>query len=78
MDPGSGHVERAAHAQPAPVEDVGVDHRGGHFAVAEQLLHGADVVAGLEQVRREAVAQGVAGHPLDEAGAGASDSDRPG
>jgi Protein of unknown function (DUF1173) len=46
-------IERAAHAPPTAVEHVGVDHRGGYVAVAEQLLHGPDVVARLQQVGRE-------------------------
>jgi hypothetical protein len=36
--------------------------------VAQQLLHGADVVAGLEQVGGEAVPERVAAHPLAVAG----------
>jgi len=35
--------------------------------VAEQLLHGADVVAALEQMRRKRVPQRVAAHRLDDA-----------
>ena len=54
-------VERAAHAHGTTVEDVGVNHGGADVAVAEELLDRADVVAGLEQVRGEAVAEGVAG-----------------
>jgi hypothetical protein len=46
------NVERAADAG-AAVQDMGVDHGGLYIAVAEQLLHRADVVAGGEQVRRE-------------------------
>jgi hypothetical protein len=34
---------------------MGVNHRGADIIMAEQFLHGADVVAGLEQVSREAV-----------------------
>ena len=60
-DNGSGGlVERAVDAEGAAVEDVGVDHGGGDVAVAEELLDGADVVAGFEQVSREAVPQAVA------------------
>ena len=36
--------------------DVGVDHRRVQIAVAEELLHGADVDAVFEQVRCERVA----------------------
>ena len=53
-------------AEGAAVEDVGVDHGGGDVAVAEELLDGADVVAGLEQVGGEGVAQGVAADSLGE------------
>ena len=35
---------------PEPIEDVGVDHRRLDVLVAEQLLDGADVVAGHKQV----------------------------
>jgi hypothetical protein len=37
----------------AAVEDVSVDHGRGDVAVAEQLLHGPDVMAVLEQMRCE-------------------------
>jgi len=43
----------------APVEDVGIDHRGADVLVAEQLLDGADVVALLQQVGGEGVPQPV-------------------
>jgi len=35
--------------------DMGGDHRPGDFAVAEQTACGAEVVARLEQIAREAV-----------------------
>jgi len=42
---------------PAPaVQDMGVDHRRLDTAVAQQLLHRSDVVAGDQQVSREGVA----------------------
>jgi len=50
-------IEWALHRESAPIQDMGIDHRGRHTAVAEQLLNGADVVAAFQQVRREAVAQ---------------------
>ena len=43
-------IQRAAHRAAAQVQHMGVDHRGGHIRVVEQGLHGADVVAALEQV----------------------------
>ena len=40
---------------------MGVDHGCRHVGVAEELLDGADVVAGFEQMGGKTVAQGVAG-----------------
>ena len=51
----SDPVQRAAYAPAAFVEHVCVDHRRPHVSVAKQFLDGADVVASLEQVRRERV-----------------------
>lgn len=61
-------VERAADAAPAVVEDLGVDHRGLHAAVSEQLLNGADVVATGQQLRGEGVAEGVKSSELADRG----------
>jgi hypothetical protein len=44
-----------------------VDHGRGYVAVAEELLHRANVVAALQEVCGEGVAEGVAGHPVVEA-----------
>jgi uncharacterized glyoxalase superfamily protein PhnB len=49
-------VERAFHAQPARIQHVRVDHRRADIRVAEQFLHRSDVLAGFQQMRREAVA----------------------
>ncbi len=49
---------------------MGVDHGRADVGVAEQLLHGADVGAGLEQVGGERMAQGVDGRRLGDAGSG--------
>lgn len=65
---GGGLVEGASDAEGATVEDVRVDHGRGDVAMTEQLLDGADVVAGLEQVGREAVAEAVAGGALRKVG----------
>jgi len=48
-------TERAPHADAWSVEDVGVDHRGGHVFVAEQFLYCANVISIFEQVRGERV-----------------------
>lgn len=41
---------------------MGLDHGGAHVRVPQQLLHGADVGAALQQVRGEGMAQGVHGY----------------
>ena len=48
IDVGGSAVERAANTATAAVEHVGVNHGGAHVGMAEQLLHGADVVAAFE------------------------------
>jgi methionyl-tRNA synthetase len=35
---------------------MGVDHGGAHIGMAQQFLHGADVVARLQQMRGERMA----------------------
>ena len=70
-------IEWAADAGGAAVEDVGVDHGGGDVLVAEQLLDGADVVAVLEQVGGEAVAEGVGCDGLGEVGVEGGGADGP-
>ena len=46
------------------VQDVCIDYCRGHVAMAEELLSGANVLAALQQVGGEGVAEGVAGHPF--------------
>jgi hypothetical protein len=41
-------IDRAAHAERTAIEDVRVHHRRAHVGVAQQLLHGPNVVAILE------------------------------
>src|SRR3954471_11525386 len=53
-------IERACYAQAGFLEDVGVDLGGGDVGVAEEFLDGADVVAGLEEMGGEGMAEGVA------------------
>src|SRR3954447_3693375 len=54
-------VRRPPDPAPATIQHVRVDHRRAHVLVAEELLHRADVVAVLEKVRGERVAQAVTG-----------------
>src|SRR3970282_1202083 len=46
-------IHRLPAPPPATVQDVRVDHRGAHVAVAEQFLDRSNVVPILEQVGRE-------------------------
>jgi len=56
-------VQGAPHPSATLVEDMGVDHGGADIFVAEELLDGTKVVAVLQQVGRERVAQRVAVGP---------------
>jgi hypothetical protein len=60
-------VERARRAARCHLEHMGVDHRRADIRVAEQLLHSADVGAGLQQVGRKRMAQGMDGYRLGDA-----------
>lgn len=53
----SERVHRAPNTQPALVQHVRVDHGRPNIRMTEQLLHGPDVRAGLQQMRRKAVTQ---------------------
>lgn len=53
-------VRRAAHPHGASIEHMGLDHRGAHVLVAQELLDRADVLAPLQQVGRKGMAEGVA------------------
>jgi hypothetical protein len=57
----------AAHGSGASVEHVGVDHRRGDVAVAEELLDGSNVVAVLQQMGGEGVTERVRTGALAEA-----------
>jgi hypothetical protein len=59
-------VRRTPYPAPTSIQHVGVDHRRAQILVAEQFLHRADVIAVLQQVRREGVAQSVAGRAFGE------------
>lgn len=60
-------VERAHDVPHATVEDVLIDLGRLDVAVAEKLLDGPDVGPALQQVRRNAVPEGVGCHPADNA-----------
>ena len=59
-----GAVCRAADTSTASIEDMGVDHCGLHVVVPQQFLHGPDVVALLQEMRRKRMAKRMAGCPF--------------
>jgi hypothetical protein len=60
-------IRKTADAAASTVSDVGVDHCCFDVAVAQQLLHRADVVAGGQQVRAEGMTKRMAGDQLRQA-----------
>src|SRR5512139_3074985 len=61
-------VHRAPYTPTAPVQDMGVDHRRADIPVSEQFLYRPDVVAILEQMSGEGVAEGMAGDVFLDSG----------
>jgi hypothetical protein len=51
------------------LQDVGVDHGGGHLVVPKQLLNGADISSALQQVGSEGMPKGVSADLLGQPGA---------
>ena len=51
----------ALDAEAAFIQYVRVDHCRPHVFVAQEFLHGADVVTGFDQVGGEAVPEGMSG-----------------
>ena len=60
-------IRGASHTQAAPVEDVGVDHRGPHAPVSQKFLHRSDVVAALKKMGSKGVSERMARCALREA-----------
>ena len=66
LDPDA--IQRAAHSAPAAVQDMGVDHGRRDVLVTQQLLYRSDVIAGSQEMGREAMAQRVTTCGLRNAG----------
>jgi hypothetical protein len=64
----SESIQRTLHAIGAALQHVRVDHGGADIGVAQQLLDGADIVAGFEQMGGKAMAKGVATNFFGETG----------
>ncbi len=54
----------ASDTSPAPIQNVRVDRRHLDVSLTEQFLHGPDIIPVFQEIRRERVAQGVAGRML--------------
>ena len=61
-------VQGTWNALPSLLQDVGIDHGGGHVVVPEQWLNGADVGAALPQVGGEGVPKGMGADLLRQTG----------
>lgn len=61
-------LQRALHGPRPKLQNMRIDHRRRQLRVPQQLLHGADVIARLEQMRRERVPQGVTSGRLPDPG----------
>ena len=61
-------VQRTHDAAAPAIEDMGVDHRRADILVAEQLLDGANVIARLQEMCGERVAECVRGGGLVDTG----------
>jgi len=59
----SQRIDGTDHAQRPLVEHMRVDHGGLDVGVAEKFLHGADVLAGFQQMSSEAMAEAVGCEP---------------
>src|SRR5690606_6466676 len=63
---GQQPLRRTPHPEPAPIEHVGVDHRGRYIPMPQQLLHRANVIPRLKQVRREGMPQRMTARPFPD------------
>ncbi len=64
----SGQVQRTGGPGSGPLQDVEVDHRGGHVRVPEEGLYRADVRSRLQEVGGEAVPERVARRAFRDSG----------
>ena len=59
-------IHRALDSPATAVEDVGIDHRGLHATVPQELLNRPDVITAHEEMSREGMAEGMAGCMLGD------------
>jgi hypothetical protein len=70
-------IGRAPYGEASTVEHMVIDHRGSDVVVPQEFLHGANVVAVLEQMGGEGVPKGMAGRTLVNPGLPNGVFDRP-
>jgi hypothetical protein len=61
-------VQWTAHGHSTALQNVGVDHGRAHVLVPQKFLHGADIVAVLQEVGSEGMTEGVASDAFLQAG----------
>jgi hypothetical protein len=49
-------IERTPDGLTAALQDMGIDHGSAHIFMPQEFLHGADVIAIFQQMRRETMA----------------------
>ncbi len=58
-------VQRAANTFAAPIENMGIDHRGFDIVVAQEFLYGSDIITVIHQgMKQESTNYGVAASEL--------------
>lgn len=63
----AGLVQGASHGAAAVVQHVGVDHGRFDIRVAQELLHGSNIIAAIQQMRGERMPEGMTRGPLADA-----------
>src|SRR6266404_2863657 len=68
-------IGRRTDSRGSAIQHVRVDHRGGDVLVAEEPLHGPDVVSGFQKMRRERLPERMAARWLANPGGTHGDMD---
>ena len=67
FNPSPSPIQRTSHAQTGTVHHMGINLRRQHTLVTEQILHGADIITILQQMRGKGMPQRVAACPFADA-----------
>jgi len=60
----SYYINGALDAARAPIQDLGIDHRGAHIVMTEEFLDRSDVITIFQQMCGEGMSQRVASRPF--------------